>query len=155
MVHEAQPSPAQPSRPSFTDRLWAKIAAPRLDNGTINYEKCWDWTGCFSQSGRRGVFYGNIRLGRPDKTILRVNRVMLLMYPNDPNEIVPREDGESFEEWLRRANNSFRHAEASHSCDNARCPNPTHLSWKDHADNVSEQRERRQSARNATRRVAC
>lgn len=124
-------------RVTLEERFWLKVNVRGSDD-------CWLWTGCVSRSGRREVDYGCIREGGRGSRLLRANRLALLLKTAPVD--CPRDPDESFVDWLRRANRWRDHLEAAHTCDVSLCCNPKHLEWQTHAENVTAQRVRRQSA---------
>lgn len=105
---------------------------------------CWRWTGGFSQSGRRGCFYPNMRVGgarAKGGRVWRVNRLVLTF------ATVPRLPGESLAAYLQRAILDRAPWEAAHTCDHSYCVNPGHLQWESHPENVQQQARRRAVAR--------
>lgn len=128
------------SAASLVARLWAKIEVKGPD-------ECWPWRAGTSLSGRRKVRYGLLREGGSKGRRWRAHRLVLLFKTAEAE--VPRDDGEPFEDWLKRANRVYEEFEASHTCDNSMCCNPRHLAWELHIDNVKNQRRRRADERAA------
>jgi hypothetical protein len=134
LMQQAAKLGVTPDLVSLLERLEAKLRP--ADAGG-----CRRWVGAKSYNVRHQKPYGVLRYSpRPGVTPMRVNRMVLLLTlgPED----CPRDDGEPIDEWLRRANRYYGHLEASHTCDDTLCGEPTHLEWRDHLDNVREQRYR-------------
>lgn len=122
---------------SLVERFHAKVSVGHAS-------ECWPWTAGVSRSGRREVDYGCIRHGAKGSRMWRANR-LALMFHTGPID-VPRDDGESFDDWIRRVARFYRGLDAAHQCDNSMCCNPHHLRWEEHADNVRNQKARRRAA---------
>ena len=60
----------------LSERVKFYTNIPLSQDGTPNLEVCHNWTGATSQSGRRGVWYPILRVGR---RVMRVNRLLLLL----------------------------------------------------------------------------
>jgi hypothetical protein len=89
-------------------------------------DECWEWVGSHVRKG-----YGNVRIGRGG---YRANRVALAIFSgrDEPSMI------------------------AMHSCDNAGCANPSHLSWGTEFQNNQDAIQRgriRRGSRNGKSRL--
>lgn len=123
-------------RASLLVRLWQRVG-PRNDNG------CRLWTGARSTGGRRNVPYGCVRGGRRGTKLWRAHRLMLIFMTG--HEDVRHDPTESPDDWLKRADDYYRHYDAAHTCDVSLCCEPSHLEWQDHAENIDAQKRRRRA----------
>lgn len=130
----------RPVKGSLVERLYGRIERRGGD-------ECHPWRGGVSRGGWREVDYGCIRedvsIKGQDSRRWRVHRLVLILKtaPRD----VPRDDDESFIEWLHRAARFYRGREAAHTCDWSLCANAKHLVWASHTDNVKDAAARRRN----------
>lgn len=107
-----------------------------------HHEACWPWTAGKSRSGWREVDYPAVYLNDGvKKRMFRVNRLILIL-KHAPTDC-PQLESEGLEAWIIRANEHYRHFDASHLCDSSTCCNDAHLEWQSHGDNVRGQKARR------------
>lgn len=138
--------PPRPNLIPFLLRYHAKIRPVYLTNGTPDYSACWEWIGAKSRSrsrkGKGQIYYGHIKV--TTLRCVRVNRLALIL---DRGEVdAPRDPDEPIEQWIFRCLRYYRSLdlEAAHICDHSLCPNPTHLQWESHLDNITNQKRRQQ-----------
>src|SRR5436190_20485541 len=102
--------------------LLARINAKRITHDDPS--ACRLWIGGTSLSGRRNVRYPIIRVfsgpgrARRDggrRPMMRVTRLLLIL-KHGPTDC-PRDDVESFENWLARCIRHYAEWEAAHTCD--------------------------------------
>lgn len=97
---------------------------------------CWRWTGGYSQSGWRGVFYPALWWGSKARgKMWRVNRLLLVLATTPAAEA-----------WAANVG-FFADYDASHICDHSWCVNPDHLQWETHCANVQNQQRRKRQQR--------
>lgn len=131
--------PLSPCRPRLPRGLLARLDA-KIDR-SAGPEGCHPWTAGLSRGQHRETAYPVIQEGGKRGKFWRVNRLVLLL------EEIPAaafEGERDLLQWLRLANTFRQGLDAAHfRCDTATCCNPAHLRWEPHAQNVSDQAQRR------------
>lgn len=113
-------------------RLWAQIEI----TGPPEWPSpCWRWTGPLGGRDKRPV----IEWGGKKQYVARL---MLLLVKGPPPQIE-----EALRETYKRHREkgieiAMRRFVARHKCDNKVCPNPGHLEWGTHKDNMGDMKER-------------
>lgn len=112
-------------------------------------DPCWRWTGGRSLSGRRRVRYPALFWG---SHVWRVNRLVLvltegwILVGELPGAATSLAAFDTLEACCWAINRALEHLDASHTCDQAWCVNPGHLTFEGHRENVQRQKARQRSA---------
>ena len=121
----------------MTPEQAARLADRIAQKSWTHPNGCQQWAGALSQSGGRGVFYPVLWVAG------RVHRVARLVLILEGRKAFPPLPGEGLGAYLARATGYYAGREAAHTCDNARCVDGAHLTWRSHQANIAEQVERR------------
>lgn len=111
-------------------RFWALVDIRRLPDGTLDFEKCWEWKGCRTRPSSGHKSHPGYGQFRKESVKGKGKRVKAHRF--------------AWELWHGEA--MPEELDAAHvTCDNPPCCNPTHVEPQSHKRNWSEFLQRYQS----------